>query len=184
MQLSKRQKIIFRLMEIAEIKAQLTLARVLQHYGLKPDKHLRLHCPFHDDKTPSLQVYYKTHTAYCFSSNCKTHGQSMDVIDFVHAQGRLHQTRSAGEVQATDRRDCTTTPPAEPLTRTAVLTKLFTYFKNAVHNSKPAQEYIKEPGTGRGQSRDRLQYRTVPSRDQKGRAVDPILFRGGTAIEA
>jgi hypothetical protein len=36
-------------------KEQLTLARVLQHYGLKPDKHLRLHCPFHDDKTPSLQ---------------------------------------------------------------------------------------------------------------------------------
>ncbi|MBC9914065.1 CHC2 zinc finger domain-containing protein [Chitinophaga varians] len=44
-------------MEIAEIKQQLSLSTVLQHYGLKPDKHLRLHCPFHDDKTPSLQVY-------------------------------------------------------------------------------------------------------------------------------
>jgi hypothetical protein len=32
---------------------------------------------------PSLQVYYKTHTAYCFSSNCKTHGKSLDVIDFI-----------------------------------------------------------------------------------------------------
>jgi DNA primase len=75
-------------MEIAEIKQRLTLARVLQHYGLKPDKHLRLHCPFHEDNTPSLQVYYKTHTAYCFSSHCPTHGQSMDVIDFVmHKEG-------------------------------------------------------------------------------------------------
>src|SRR5206468_4616208 len=37
-------------------------------------------------KTPSLQVYYKTHTAYCFSSNCKTHGKSLDVIDFVMHQ--------------------------------------------------------------------------------------------------
>lgn len=43
-------------MEIAEIKQHLTLAQVLQHYELKPDKHLRLHCPFHEDKTPSLQV--------------------------------------------------------------------------------------------------------------------------------
>src|SRR6478735_5832850 len=70
-------------MEIADIKSRLTLALVLQHYGLKPDKNLRLHCPFHEDKTPSMQVYYKTHTCYCFSSNCKTHGRSLDVIDFV-----------------------------------------------------------------------------------------------------
>ena len=27
--------------------------------------------------------YYKTHTAYCFSSNCKTHGKSLDVIEIV-----------------------------------------------------------------------------------------------------
>ena len=70
-------------MEIQEIKAKLTLSEVLKYYNLKPDKNLRLHCPFHEDKTPSLQVYYKTHTAYCFSSNCKTHGKSLDVIDFV-----------------------------------------------------------------------------------------------------
>ena len=70
-------------MEIAEIKTRLTLSQVLHYYHLKPDKQLRLNCPFHDDKTPSLQVYYKTHTAYCFSSNCKTHGKSLDVIDFI-----------------------------------------------------------------------------------------------------
>ncbi len=46
-------------MEISDIKQQLTLSQVLDHYGLKPDKHLRLNCPFHPDKTPSLQVYYK-----------------------------------------------------------------------------------------------------------------------------
>jgi DNA primase len=129
-------------MEIAEIKAQLTLARVLQHYGLKPDKHLRLHCPFHDDKTPSLQVYYKTHTAYCFSSNCKTNGQSMDVIDFV-----MHkESCTKHEALETCKQligGATSLPPAEQLTRTAVLTRMFTYFKNAVHSSKPAQEYIR-----------------------------------------
>ena len=70
-------------MEIPEIKTRLVLSQVLDHYGLKPDKHLRLNCPFHPDKTPSLQVYYKTQTCYCFSSNCPTHGKSMDVIDFI-----------------------------------------------------------------------------------------------------
>jgi DNA primase len=39
-------------MEITGIKTQLTLKEVLSHYGLKPDKHLRLKCPFHADKTP------------------------------------------------------------------------------------------------------------------------------------
>ena len=59
------------------------MAQVLAKYNLKPNKHLRLNCPFHEDKTPSMQVYYKTQTAYCFSSNCKTHGKSLDVIDFI-----------------------------------------------------------------------------------------------------
>ena len=70
-------------MEIPEIKKRLTIAQVLSRYDLKPDKHMRLNCPFHEDKTPSMQVYYKTHTAYCFSSNCPTHGKSLDVIDFI-----------------------------------------------------------------------------------------------------
>jgi DNA primase len=129
-------------MEIPEIKAQLTLARVLQHYGLKPDKHLRLHCPFHDDKTPSLQVYYKTHTAYCFSSHCKTHGQSMDVIDFVmHKESCTKHEALETCKQLISGMD--TAPQVEQLTRTAVLTRMFTYFKNAVHSSRPAQEYIR-----------------------------------------
>ena len=70
-------------MTIPQIKEALTMARVLRHYHLKPDKKLRLHCPFHDDKTPSMQVYYNTHTAYCFSGNCPKHSKSLDLIDFI-----------------------------------------------------------------------------------------------------
>src|ERR1700761_3099767 len=68
-------------MEIPEIKRQLSIDQVLQHYGLKPDKHDRLHCPFHPDKTPSLQIYPKTNTFCCFSSNC-TAGTG-DAIQFI-----------------------------------------------------------------------------------------------------
>jgi DNA primase len=33
-------------------------------------------------------VYYKTHTCYCFSTNCRTHGWAVDVIDFIlHKEG-------------------------------------------------------------------------------------------------
>lgn len=128
-------------MEIAAIKQQLTLARVLQHYGLKPDKHLRLHCPFHDDSTPSLQVYYKTHTAYCFSANCPTTGRSMDVIDFVlHKEQCSKQEAIAKCIALLDG----PAVAAASFSRIAVLTRMFTYFKNAVHNSQPAQAYIRQ----------------------------------------
>lgn len=75
-------------MEITEIKARLGIVEVLNHYGINPDKNSRICCPFHGDKTPSMQVYEKTNTAYCFSANCKTHGKSLDVIDFImHKEG-------------------------------------------------------------------------------------------------
>ncbi|WP_407637156.1 CHC2 zinc finger domain-containing protein [Daejeonella oryzae] len=35
-----------------------------------------MHCPFHDEKTQSMQVYYSAHICYCFSFNCKTHSKS------------------------------------------------------------------------------------------------------------
>jgi DNA primase len=132
-------------MELQEIKSRLTLAQVLGFYGLKPDKYLRLHCPFHRDKTPSLQVYYKTHTAYCFSSNCKTHGKSMDVVDFVmymegctkHESMEKCKRMIEGELPK---------PSQTEATRESFLEKMFTYFRNAVHNSKPAQEYLRQRG--------------------------------------
>jgi DNA primase len=75
-------------MEITEIKKRLSIKDLLYHYGLVSDTQHRLCCPFHDDKTPSMQVYYKTNTVYCFSGNCKTHGHSLDVIDFImHKEG-------------------------------------------------------------------------------------------------
>ena len=44
-------------MEIAEIKAQLSIGQVLDHYSLRADKNNRLCCPFHEENlyasTPS-----------------------------------------------------------------------------------------------------------------------------------
>lgn len=140
-------------MEIAEIKSRLTMAQVLAKYNLKPDKHLRLCCPFHEDKTPSFQVYYKTHTAYCFSSNCPTHGKSLDVIDFIMYKEKCTKHEAILKAQDFIGLPNPTAPQPKPTPkpenpqptpeeRAAFLNKMFTYFKNAVYNSKPAQEYL------------------------------------------
>ena len=68
-------------MEIKDIKFQLSIDQVLSYYQLRADSNNRLSCPFHEDRTPSMQVYPKTGTWTCFSSNCKM--ESGDVIDFI-----------------------------------------------------------------------------------------------------
>jgi DNA primase len=127
-------------MAIKDIKEQLTIEEVLHHYGLQPDKHQRLSCPFHEDTTPSMQVYLKTNTAYCFSSNCTTHGRSLDVIDFIMHMERSNKHEAIKKAESLLSGNVTV---VQELTRTEVLTKMFSYFKNAVASSKPAQEYIK-----------------------------------------
>ena len=131
-------------MEIQAIKTQLTLATVLHYYGLRSDKNNKLNCPFHEDKTPSMQVYYKTQTAYCFSSNCKTHGKAIDVIDFVlhkenctkhEAINKAVEILGHKEPNRADRNQLN-------LTREQFLGNMYQYFKNAVHSSKPAKEYL------------------------------------------
>ena len=67
-------------MDLKDIKQQLTINQVLSHYNLKPDKNQRLLCPFHPDKTPSLQIYPATNTYCCFSSNCNA--GTGDMIQF------------------------------------------------------------------------------------------------------
>ena len=133
-------------MEIPEIKSQLTLATVLHYYGLKTDKTNKICCPFHEDKTPSMQVYYKTQTCYCFSSNCKTHGKSMDVIDFIlhkenttkhEAIKKAQEILGNTEPNKKDRYQ-------KDLSREQFLGNMFQYFRNAINNSKPAKDYLQK----------------------------------------
>lgn len=131
-------------MTIEEIKQKLTIANVLHYYGLKTDKQSRLNCPFHEDKTPSMQVYYKTQTAYCFSSNCKTHGKSMDVIDFIlHKENctKGEAIRKAKEIIGYTAPDSKERYQPD-LSKSQFLANMYQYFKNAVHNSKPAKTYL------------------------------------------
>ena len=84
-------------MEIQEIKSR--LSAVLEHYGIPPAINSRIHCPFHKDKTPSMQVYLKTNSVYCFSSNCKTHGKALDVIDFILHKENISKAEAIKKAQ-------------------------------------------------------------------------------------
>jgi DNA primase len=127
-------------MEIPEIKSQLSIATILQYYGLRPDKSSKMRCPFHEDKTPSMQIYYKTQTAYCFSSNCKTHGKSMDVIDFIMHKENLSKHEAIKKAQEI----LNPSSGNQEISREQFLNNMFQYFRNAVSNSKPAKEYLEK----------------------------------------
>lgn len=122
-------------MEITEIKRQLTIAQVLDHYGLKADRNKMLCCPFHDDKTPSMQVYAETNTVYCFSSNCKLHGKAIDQIDFILYKEGITKHEAILKAQsllghASNRQDPTQ------------YEKLFKVFQANIKKSESAKEYL------------------------------------------
>jgi DNA primase len=137
-------------MEIAEIKHKLPILSVLGHYGLYPDRNHRIHCPFHEDKTPSMQVYPETNTVFCFSTNCRLSGKAIDQIDFImHKEGctkheailksqrlpGLNET-PAGKTIPPGKGLPDPPPPKQAQDHTEILTKIFHYFRNGFTGRK------------------------------------------------
>lgn len=133
-------------MEISLIKQRLTIGRVLEHYGLRPDKNQRLRCPFHPDKTPSLQIYPATNTYCCFSSNCVA--GTGDAIQFIELMEKCSKHEALMKAISMINGSKIIAPAAklfvetEPLERIAVLTKAFKGFVKALPLTKKAVEYI------------------------------------------
>ncbi len=121
-------------MEITEIKAQLTIEKVLEHYGLKTNTHNMLCCPFHNDKTPSMQIYRQTNTWTCFSSNCNA--GTGDVIDFIMHKEKI----SKHEAILKAKNLAGYNEPEAPYE------KLFKVFLTNVKKADKAQAYLKERG--------------------------------------
>lgn len=135
-------------MDLKDIKQQLTINQVLSHYSLKPDKNNRLLCPFHNDKTPSLQIYPATNTYCCFSSNCKA--GTGDTIQFIQLKENCNKHEAL--IKATTLLNGNTTVPQQPaaklfietapLEKIAVITKLFKCFAKALPLTKKAVDYL------------------------------------------
>jgi DNA primase len=135
-------------MDIKDIKQQLSINRVLSHYSLKPDKNNRLLCPFHPDKTPSLQIYPTTNTYCCFSSNCNA--GTGDTIQFIELKENCNKHEALvkaasllnGNITAPQQPAAKLFIETEPMERIAVLTKSFKSFSKALPMTKKAVEYM------------------------------------------
>ena len=69
-------------MTIEEIKQNLSIQQVLEHYQI-PRKKNSCCCPFHEDKTPSMQIFPDSNSVRCYSGNCEHSNKVIDVIDFI-----------------------------------------------------------------------------------------------------
>jgi DNA primase len=142
-------------MDIKDIKQQLSITQVLNYYGLKADKNQRINCPFHDDKTPSLQVYEKTNTYCCFSSNCNA--GTGDQIQFIQlkencnkhealkkATNLLQATGAVLYIQSDSEKNkvkpTATNPPQAD--RQPILETFFNYYKAGLPRTKKAVAYL------------------------------------------
>jgi DNA primase len=115
-------------MEISEIKRQLSINAVLDYYGVKADKNGMALCPFHNDKTPSLQVYPKSNTYCCFSSNCKAGtGDQIQFIELQEKQGKHQAIIKAKELLGI---------------KTESLNEVFLKLKQNINKSPRAKQYI------------------------------------------
>ena len=134
-------------MEIPDIKARLTIQTILQHYGLKPGRGNLLCCPFHDDKTPSLQIYPRTNSYHCFGC-----GKSGDVIQFIEDYEQLSKRQAILKAKSLINLPMpksvseSTVDNAAQLSRVAVLTKFYQSTRNSFAKTKAARQYAEERG--------------------------------------
>jgi len=174
-------------MDISEIKSRLPIDQVLQHYGLKPDKNDRLHCPFHPDKTPSLQTYPKTNTFCCFSSHC-TAGTG-DTIQFIQLMEKCNKHEALVKATALcggNSNPLTSPTPAptaklfietDVLEKAALMDKVFSYYKRALPLTREAAEYLQGRGIDYRQHEIGYNAGTL-HRDTKQHLVSSLVSHG------
>jgi DNA primase len=129
-------------MEIADIKQNLSILMVLAHYGIKADRNNRVKCMWHDDKTPSLQIYPTTNTWTCFSSNCSA--GSGDAIDMIMKLQNISKHEAL--IKASELLGEIKTPKSQvsDLTRTAVLAKYYQSTLQSMTQSHHARAYAEK----------------------------------------
>jgi DNA primase len=126
-------------MEIPEIKKLLPILHVLNHYGLKPNKHNFILCPFHDDHNPSLKIYPKTNTFHCFGC-----GATGDQIQFIEMYEKLTKHEAILKAESLLNPIINLKPSKmelQELSRQAILSKYLQSCKAGIEHSKAAREY-------------------------------------------
>ena len=136
-------------MEIPDIKEQLSILTILNHYRLTPGRHEMIPCPFHEEKTPSLKIYPGTNTFHCFG--CGTAGDQIEFIQRMEKITKHEAIMKAQELIAP--REMMQVPQVvkgpEGLTteeRLRILNRIFESFRNGLNSpvSRRPKEYLEK----------------------------------------
>lgn len=129
-------------MDIQAIKGNTNILQIGEELGIKIDKNTkRACCPFHEDKTPSLQFSESKQIATCFSSKCSA--GTMDVIELVKRKNnwKLPQTLDFLKGKTAEAPLEPTKPKISEEERILLLTRLFETFERGFIGSTPAKDY-------------------------------------------
>jgi len=141
-----------------EIKQRLSIATILNHYHLQPDRHNFLKCPFHDDEDPSLKIYPETNTFNCFG--CGAAGDVIEFIERYDKRGKHEAILKAKSMidPAAEIIQRPMTQPNEPvqdkelLPRLAVIGKLMQESRGSFKRTAAAKEYLRSRGLDTGKT--------------------------------
>jgi DNA primase len=130
-------------MEISEIKAKLSITTVLAHYGITQIKNKQINCPFHEDKTPSMQVYEDKGLVYCHSSNCKNGGKHLDQIEIIQQKENCTKHEAIKKAISLITNQITATP-IKMIQEEINYSEIFTKFQQCYIRNDKAINYAKE----------------------------------------
>jgi len=133
-------------MDIKTLKTQLDIYQVAERLNIPINKYHKALCPFHHDKTPSLQFSREKQIATCFSSNC-TAG-TMDVINLTEKKLSLSTHEAIKWLETEFNLQQGSTPVVgEPQKPAPVnYAKLFKVFAANLKKSSKGKAYLKERG--------------------------------------
>jgi DNA primase len=132
------------IMEISDIKAQLSITTVLAHYGITAIKNNQIHCPFHEDKSPSMQVYEDKGLVYCHSSNCKNGGKHLDQIEIIQQKEGCTKHEAIKKAESLITNKTTATPIKSILMEEVNYQEIFAKSQQCYIRNDKAQAYAKE----------------------------------------
>jgi DNA primase len=131
-------------MDIKDIKKQLSITAVLNHYGITHIRNKQIHCPFHEDKTPSMQVYEDKGLVYCHSSNCKNGGKHLDQIEIIQQKEGCTKHEAIKKAISLITNTITATPIKSTMTEEINYQEIFIKLQQSFAKTEKAQAYAKE----------------------------------------
>ena len=167
-------------MTIAEIKNKLSLALVLRHYGLTPNRNGMLCCPFHDDKKASMKIYAETNTAYCFAGSCEV--ESVDVIDFIMKMDSCSKHEAIKKAKQLCGQKIEVLKPSQEMNQFLDVQRAFVSYRKSLQTHKPSREYCESRKLDWRTLEIGYKSRKTSDRWGRGCIIFPLLDKEGKIV--